>query len=67
VKSEREGEPEIPREAVASGPVSLSVAYQRAIAQMESLAENQPGSDKAWVESSLREYRAHYARAIRVR
>jgi hypothetical protein len=46
--------------------VSLSNGYQRAIRQMESLAENQAGSDKTWVEGSLREYRAHYARAIRV-
>jgi hypothetical protein len=67
VKRADEGAAETLRKPVSSGPVSLSNGYQRAIAQIESLAENRQGSDKTWVESSLLEYRAHYSRAIRVR
>jgi hypothetical protein len=66
VKGAGERAPEATNVSVSGGPVSLSNGYQRAIRQMESLAENQAGSDKTWVEGSLREYRAHYARAIRV-
>jgi hypothetical protein len=67
VKGVDEGAPETMNVSISDGPVSLSNGYQRAIGQTESLAENQTGSDKTWVESSLQEYRAHYARAIRVR
>lgn len=67
MKPKREGAPETSKDVVSNGALSLSDAYQRAIRYAESLPENQPGSDKAWVESSLQEYRAHYARAVRVR
>jgi hypothetical protein len=50
-----------------SGPARLGYQYRRAIELAESLAQNQPGADKTWVEESLREYRAHYSRASRVR
>jgi hypothetical protein len=52
---------------LSSGPVRLGDQYRRAIEEAESLARNQSGADKSWVERSLEEYRAHYSRAIRVR
>jgi hypothetical protein len=45
-----EGAPEATNVSVSGGPVSLNDGYQRAIRQVESLAENQTGSEKTWVE-----------------
>lgn len=67
MKRADEGGAETLKRPVSSGPVSLSNAYQLSIGQIESLAQNQQGSDKTWVENSLLEYRAHYSRAIRIR
>lgn len=63
VRRIHESGPDGPKEPLASGPVALGDEYRRAIDRAESLAENRPGADKTWVEHSLREYRAHYARA----
>ena len=41
--------------------------FRTRIAWVESLPENQSGADKSWVERSDREFREHYAKAIRVR
>ena len=54
-------------EPASGGPALLGDEYRRAIELAESFAQNQPGADKTWVEQSLREYRAHYSRASRVR
>jgi hypothetical protein len=54
-------------DAVSDGPARLGDEYRGAIEHAESLAQNQPGADKTWVEHSLREYLAHYSRASRVR
>jgi hypothetical protein len=48
-------------------PVVLGAEYLRAVKQIESLPENQDGSDKTWVERAQREFREHYAKARRVR
>ena len=45
----------------------LSEQYQRAIERLESMPENQSGADKTWIERALAGWRAHYARAVRVR
>lgn len=55
------------KEPVSKGPARLGDEYRRAVEQAESLAQNQRGADKTWVEHSLREYRDHYSRASRVR
>ena len=48
-------------------PIKLGKRYQRAIERLESLPENQSGADKTWVERAIVAWRAHYARAARVR
>lgn len=45
----------------------LSPAYLRLIEMVESLPENQTGSDKTWVETLLRESREHFEKARRIR
>jgi len=49
------------------GPIEVGEAYRRAVERLESLPENQSGADKTWVERAIASWRAHYARAIRVR
>ena len=51
----------------AGEPVVLSEKYLADIARVESLVQNQSGSDKTWVEKALRDAEAHLARAKRVR
>lgn len=46
----------------ASGPVTLSDEYLELLRRVEDLPQNQSGTDKTWVESSLREYVEHYSR-----
>ena len=48
-------------------PIELAESYRRAIERLESLPENQSGADKTWVERAIASWRAHYARAVRVR
>ena len=50
----------------AAGDV-LSEAYRAAIARLESLDQNQSGSDKTWVEEALESSRRHLQSAVRVR
>ena len=45
----------------------LSDEYLRLIEAVESLPENQNGSDKTWVEAHLREAKEHFDKARRVR
>ena len=45
----------------------LSEEYLRLIEVVESLPENQNGSDKTWVEEHLREVKEHFEKARRVR
>jgi hypothetical protein len=48
-------------------PIELEASYRRAIERLESLPETQSGADKTWVERAIAGWRAHYARAVRVR
>ena len=48
---------------IPTGPVRLSARYLRWVRVQESWPENQDGSDKTWVERSLREYRLHIENA----
>lgn len=50
-----------------SGPVTLSAEYLAAVERVEALPQNRPGADKGWVERSLRAFREHYGRTVRVR
>jgi hypothetical protein len=45
----------------------LSSEYLRLIELVESLPENQTGSDKTWVEVHLRESKEHFEKARRIR
>ena len=45
----------------------LSDEYLRLIEAVESLPENQNGSDKTWAEVHLREAKEHFEKARRVR
>ena len=56
-----------PARARHPGPIEVGEAYRRAVERLESLPENQSGADKTWVERAIAGWRAHYARAIRVR
>ena len=47
-----------------TGPVTLSKEYLDAVAWVESLPENQSGSDKSWVRRHLEESRRHHTRAV---
>ncbi len=47
--------------------IHLSASYLQAVEQLEARPENQSGADKTWVERALREFREHYAKAVRVR
>jgi hypothetical protein len=51
----------------AGEPLALSEKYLASIARVESLVQNQSGSDKTWVEEAVRDAQAHLARAQRVR
>jgi hypothetical protein len=55
---------EISRAPRETGPVTLSPDYVDAIAQVESLPENQSGSDKSWVYRAIQSSRRMYARAV---
>jgi len=44
----------------------VSSAYLRAIEKLGSLPQNPSGTDKTWVESAIRSFREHYAKAVRV-
>jgi hypothetical protein len=48
-------------------PVQLDPLYLAALERVEARPENQSGADKTWVERALREFREHYAKAVRVR
>ena len=56
-----------PPPARRPGPIEVGEAYRRAVERLESLPENQSGADKTWIERAIAGWRAHYARAIRVR
>ena len=45
----------------ATGPATLSDEYLELLRRVEDLPQNQSGTDKTWVESSLREYVEHYS------
>lgn len=47
-----------------SGPVELSQEYLELVRQVEELPQNRAGTDKSWVERSLREYLEHYAQLV---
>ena len=57
---------DVAREA-ASIRIEVDDDYRRAIAIVEALPQNQPGSDKNWVWSMERAFREHYSRARRIR
>jgi len=44
-------------------PLTLSPEYLDHIARVESLPESQPGTDKSWVCSAIRNSRRMYARS----
>lgn len=48
-------------------PVQLDPLYLAAVERLEARPENKSGADKSWVERALREFREHYAKAIRMR
>jgi alkylhydroperoxidase family enzyme len=48
-----------------TGPVFLSAEYRAAVGAVESLAQNQSGADKTWVERARESFRAHFAAARR--
>jgi hypothetical protein len=48
-------------------PIEVTESYRRAIERLEALPENQSGADKTWVERAITSWRAHYARAVRIR
>ena len=56
-----EGVASAPRE---TGPVTLTREYLDAVKWVESLPENQSGTDKSWVRRILSDSRRHYARAV---
>jgi len=56
-----------PARARHPDPIEVGEAYRQAVERLESLPENQSGADKTWVERAIASWRAHYARAIRVR
>jgi hypothetical protein len=57
-----------PGRAHSSDPeLPLPDGYLADIHRVESLAQNQSGSDKTWVERMIREAREHLARAERIR
>ncbi len=47
--------------------VPLSEDYLEDIRWLESLPENQSGTDKTWVEKAIEQSLAHLAKAIRIR
>jgi hypothetical protein len=47
--------------------IEVDDEYRHAIALVEALPENQPGSDKTWVWRMDRAFREHYKRARRIR
>ena len=47
--------------------VPLSETYLKAVARVESLRRNQSGTDKTWVDETIRDSEAHFAKAVRVR
>jgi hypothetical protein len=56
---------EISRAPRETGPVTLSPDYLDAIAQVESLPENQSGADKTVREATQAEFLNHYRRVAR--
>lgn len=48
-------------------PIELDPLYLGAVERLAARPENQSGADKTWVERALREFREHYAKAVRVR
>jgi hypothetical protein len=54
-------------EPPSSEPVQLDPLYLALVERVEARPENQSGADKTWVERALREFREHYAKAVRMR
>jgi hypothetical protein len=51
----------------ASIRIEVDEDYRRAIALVETLPQNQSGSDKTWIWRMDRAFREHYRRAKRIR
>ena len=49
---------------VPEGPVELSPEYLAGVAYIESLPQNQSGSDKTWVLEAISQHREFFARVV---
>lgn len=47
--------------------VPLSEAYLKAVERVESDPRNENGADKTWVAKAIRDSKAHFAKAVRLR
>jgi hypothetical protein len=50
---------------IETGPVELDASFLRDLERIEFLPQNQPRTDKTWVELSMEDWMSHYRAARR--